>query len=319
MLLTYGLKRQQKIAEWEMRIKMLYKRYPRLEEISRLFSQIALELALLEIGRGKMGMSREELLEAQQSLQFEKKTILKENNLPENIYDVWWDCDKCQDTGFIRLGVKCSCLKKGEISARWQASGLSPQQQSQTFETFSLEWYEERERYQEIFNTCYTFAKNVGEKKPVENLLLHGPVGIGKTHLCSAIANSVLDCGIDVIYLKVGKLLDLIRVYKFNQDAKERVQGNIYLDALFQVRLLIIDDLGTENLTEFAQEQLLTIIDERINYHLPFVISTNLSPNELDSHYELRLIDRLMGSTKVLKFTGDSVRRLLKLGKCPPD
>lgn len=312
--ISRSLKRQRKIEEWEERIEKLHKKYTRLEEISQLFAQIALELGLLELGKkGSLGMSKEELLKAQEALQLEKKNILNEHGLPQNIYDIWWDCELCHDTGFRDIGVKCSCLIKEELASRYQLSGLSPEQQRQTFASFSLEWYKEKERFQDIVRECQRFTEKVRQKKPVENLLLYGPVGTGKTHLCSAIANSILEAGLPVIYLKISKLLDIMREYRLSLDKDEQSNYNQGLQRLYKVGVLIIDDLGTENSTDFVREQLFTLLDERINYHLPWVISTNLNPNEVGSLYEDRLSDRIMGTSRLLKFTGESVRQLRKI------
>ena len=306
-LLTSGLKRQKKIAEWEKRIQLLHQKYPRLEEISRLFAQISLELAFVEMGKGKMGMSREELIQAQEALQEEKKTIIKGNKLPENIYDIWWDCEKCQDTGFVGVGVKCSCRIKEELQKLWQDSGLSPEQEKQTFGSFSLDWYEDKKRARHILESCLAFAERVSNGQDSENLFLYGPIGTGKTHLCSAIANYVIQAGVSVIYLKISQLLDIIRECKFNQENDQNRQHK--LRTLYQAGLLIIDDLGTENSTDFVCEQLFLLLDERINHRLPWVISTNLSPNEIGRLYEDRLSDRIFGMSVVLEFAGESIRR----------
>jgi len=307
------LKRQQRIAEWENRIMLLHKRFPRLEEISRLIARLSLELALVEMGDGKMGLSRQDIMKMQESLVLERKSIITENNLPENVYDIWWECDRCNDTGFLGPGVKCPCRIQAEIKERWQMSGLSPEQERQTFGTFSLEWYQDKERHRKILEKCVEFAEQVCARQPVENLFLYGPVGTGKTHLCSSIANYVLQAGINVIYIKISQLLDLIREYKFSRDWDE--QGQQKLKTLYRVDLLIIDDLGTETSTDFVREQLLLLLDERNNYRLPWVISTNLTPNEIGTMYEDRLSDRMLATSQILKFTGESVRRQKKLLK----
>lgn len=311
-LLSSGVKRQGKIADWEKRIELLHQKYPRLEEIGSLYAQFSLELALLELGQGKVGLSREEIIKAQEALLMEREGIIKQNGLPKNIYEIWWDCDKCRDTGFIRPGVKCSCRKQEEFQTRWNASGLSPEQERQTFKSFSLDWYDDKDRYKENLERCVAFAENISRNKAVENLFLYGSVGTGKTHLCSAIANYVLQAGIGVIYLKTTQLLDLIKLCKFNNDPDGSFSPS-RLKELYQVNLLIIDDLGTEVASDFVREQLLLLLDERINHHLPWVISTNLTPNEIGTMYEDRLSDRILGTSQVLKFEGESVRRLKKL------
>ena len=306
-LSIYGLKRQKKIAEWEARLKLLHEKYPRLQEIDTLFSQFALELALLEMGKGKLGMGREELAKAQEALAWEKKKLLKEYNLPDNIYEIWWDCPACQDTGYIEVGKKCQCLIKEEAGRRWQVSGLSPVQANQTFANFSLEWYEDKEHYKAILEKALNFAEKISCRQQAGNLLLYGAVGTGKSHLCSAIANYALQAGVGVVYMKVGKLLDLLREHKFKLEKNDLYTGQ-GLESLYRVELLILDDLGTENLTDFAREQLLLLLDERLNHNLSWVISTNLSPNDIGAIYEDRISDRIMGTAEALKFTGESIR-----------
>lgn len=312
-LVERNLRRQRKIEEWEHRVALLHDKYPRLGEISQLLARMAREQILVEMGQGKMGMGREELSKAQESLLSEKQGIYQKYNLPSNLEQVWWDCRVCQDTGFSGIGIKCTCLLQEETRKHRINSGLSPEQEGQNFTNFSLDWYVEKERHKNNLDACLEFAKGVSSRQPVENLLICGAVGTGKTHLCSAIANYVLQAGVRIIYLKISHLLDLIRDYKFNLDKSSPKEQNRNLDNLIKVDLLIIDDLGTEGLTDFVKEQLLLLLDERNNYHLPWVISTNLTPNELDEKYELRLVDRIIGTSKILKFTGESIRSRRKL------
>lgn len=300
-----ALKRELKIQEWEQRIQLLYQNYPRLAEIDSLYKQMALEQALIGIGKNKMDMSAEELEQAMISLQEEKKRILDSEGINEKIYDIWWDCSECKDTGYIKPGQKCSCVLKEEEEKRWKMSGLGPEQQQQTFDNFCLEYYAEPQRFATILNSCRSFADDIAKGKKVANLVLTGPVGTGKTHLSSAIANYLLQAGKSVAYLKIGRLLDLLREAKFQANG----DNDDYLQYLSKVELLIIDDLGTEVLTEFAGEQILNVLDERINYQLPWVINTNFSPTELDAHYELRLVDRITGTSKFLVFSGESIRQ----------
>lgn len=307
-LAARGAKRQAKIAEWETRTKLLHEKYPRLGEISRLFARMALEAGLIELGRGKMNLSRQELEKARTALLEERQVLLRAAGLTESIYEVWWDCPKCQDTGFVSPGVKCSCLLIEEMKDNLELSGLSPEQEGQTFRSFSLDWYKDKKQMKNILTECLDFAEKIATRQETGNILLSGPVGTGKTHLCSAIANYCLEAGVKVIYLKVSRLLDMIRESKFNQEASSPEEQKKIMQSLYQAPLLVIDDLGTENLTDFAREQLLLIFDGRINHHLPWVVSTNLDLNALDAHYELRLMDRLVGTSKVLTFTGESIR-----------
>lgn len=300
-----ALKRELKIQEWEQRIQSLYQEYPRLEEIDRLYKQMALEQALIGVSKNKMEMTAEELEQAMNFLQEEKKGILKTEKISDKVFDIWWECAKCKDTGYCSPGQKCVCVLKEEEGKRWKLSGLGPEQKGQTFDNFSLEYHEEPRRISSILESCRSFAEDISCGRRVANLVLTGPVGTGKTHLSSAIANYLLQVGKSVSYLKIGRLLDLLREAKF----QTKGETEDYLQYLSKVELLIIDDLGTEVLTEFAGEQILNVLDERINHQLPWVLNTNFSPTELDAHYELRLVDRITGTSKFLVFSGDSIRQ----------
>lgn len=313
-LQSSGVKRQKKIEEWDNRIRLLHQKYPRLDEISKLYARFSLELAMAELGSGKMGIGKNEIIKAQEALMLERNEIIKKNKLPYNIYDIWWDCELCQDTGFTQPGVKCKCKEREQFLVRFQDSGLSPEQERQTFGSFSLDWYTDKQKHREILGKCLDFAEKVSVGQPAENLFLYGTVGTGKTHLCSAIANYVLKAGKSVVYLKTSQLMDLIRQYKFNNFPDEQSQEQ-KLKLLYQVNLLIIDDLGTENSSDFVKEQLLLLIDDRINQQTPWVISTNLTPNEIGKIYEDRLSDRILGTSQILKFEGESIRRQKKLMK----
>lgn len=307
-----ALKRQKKIAEWEIRVGALYEKYPRLGEIARLLAQMSLETVYLGMGQGKMGMTQEELVKARQALLSEKKVLFKKYNLPKNIDQVWWDCPQCEDRGFLNVGEKCTCLLEEEMRQRWELSGLGPEQKEQTFKNFFLNWYKDKKRYALILQQCVEFAEKICAREKVDNLFLSGSIGTGKTHLCSAIANYVLQAGVNVAYLKIGIMLDLIRESKYNFE-KNAVVFSDRLKSLYRVDLLIIDDLGTEVATDFVREQLFYLFDERINFRLPWIISTNLLPNEIGAIYEDRLSDRILGTSTILKFTGPSIRQQLKV------
>ena len=44
---------------------------------------------------------------------------------------------------------------------------------------------------------------------------------------------------------------------------------------------MIIDDLGMERNSEFAREQVFSVIDSRYRSHLPMIVTTNLTVDEL--------------------------------------
>ena len=79
------------------------------------------------------------------------------------------------------------------------------------------------------------------------------------------------------------------------------------MSLLTECDLLILDDLGSENSTDYTVSILYEIINARQNRNIPMVINTNLDMNEIQTLYQDRLYSRLF-SLRVLLFLGDDNR-----------
>ena len=111
-------------------------------------------------------------------------------------------------------------------------------------------------------------------------LTLSGETGVGKTHLAVAIAATQLEQGKPVIFAFVPELMDYLR-YTFKPGSPVRY------DCLFEevknAPLLILDDLGKEQRSDWAVEKLYQIIVHRHNVRLPTVITSMMNfDDELD-------------------------------------
>jgi len=118
-------------------------------------------------------------------------------------------------------------------------------------------------------------------------LLLMGPYGCGKTHLAAAVANAVVEMGVEVIFLTVPDLLDWLRASFGGGDESFEQR----LNEIRNVRLLVLDDFGTQNATPWAEEKLYQIINHRYIHRLPTVVTTNLLLEEIDGRISSRLQD----------------------------
>lgn len=136
---------------------------------------------------------------------------------------------------------------------------------------------------EDAYEKVYSYAKD-----PEGWILLRGTYGCGKTHLAAAIANQQLEMGQPVIFVNTPDLLDHLR-------AAYSPSANTSYDQRFdQVRnapLLILDDLGTQSNTEWAQEKLYQIFNYRYNARLPTVITTNDDVESLEMRIRARLSD----------------------------
>ncbi len=118
-------------------------------------------------------------------------------------------------------------------------------------------------------------------------LLLAGGYGCGKTHLAAAIANFAVDLGVPTLFITVPDLLDTLR---FAYDDPEATFEQRF-EEIRGAPLLIMDDFGTQNATEWAQEKLFQILNYRYINRLPLVVTTNLMLEEIEARIRSRLED----------------------------
>jgi len=117
-------------------------------------------------------------------------------------------------------------------------------------------------------------------------LVLAGSTGVGKTHLALACAWEWFDDGFTVIFARVDDLLDQLRK-GYQEDTYYR-----RLDELRRCSLLVLDDLGTEDITDWAGEKIDRIVDWRYVNRLPLVVTTNARREDLAPRVASRLGDR---------------------------
>lgn len=258
----------------------------------------------------------DELKKEIDSLKLEKENILSSLNISlKPVYS----CDKCNDTGYVKengITSMCSCFRQELINESYSKSNLY-KLKDECFEKVNLNLFSDqpspakyntdvspRENMKKIIEISRKFIDNF-ESPEQKNLLFTGTPGVGKTFMSSCIANEIINKNYTVLYQTSSLLLNSIFEYKFN---KEENSKELY-NNLFSVNLLIIDDLGTENLTAAKFEELFTILNSRlITPGTKTIISTNLSLEDLSRTYDHRILSRLMGNFIILRFYGDDVR-----------
>jgi DNA replication protein DnaC len=131
------------------------------------------------------------------------------------------------------------------------------------------------------------FARAYAEN-PDGWLVLVGNSGCGKTHLSIAVANERLKYGDDVFFAFVPDLLDHLR-YTFSPDSRVTYDG--LFERVKSVPMLVLDDLGSETSTAWANEKLYQIIVHRHNARLPTIITTRAIPTAVNDPIASRLSD----------------------------
>jgi DNA replication protein DnaC len=139
-------------------------------------------------------------------------------------------------------------------------------------------------------------------------LILWGNVGSGKSFIAGCIANALLDKGVPVIMTNFARLLNKLT----DMYAGDR---NAYIDSFKRYPLMIIDDLGIERNSEFAREQVFSIIDSRYRSQLPMIVTTNLSLKKLKNPEDMaraRIYDRVLERCMPIRVNDQNIRDLNK-------
>lgn len=243
------------------------------------------------------------------------RDLLRTNGYPENYLEPVCQCPLCEDTGYVGTGKKTLCTCAQTLYAQFiERDGTF--EGEQTFETYdemvfpavSLPGTEvtQRQYMSVIRRRCEDYANQLPSPAQ-KTLLLYGGSGLGKTFLLRAIHARARERGVPALCVTANQFLRIARAACFTNrpDALEE------LDALYDVPLLLLDDLGTEPLLETVTvEQLFNLINERQSAHLCTVLSTNLSLTEIKNRYTERISSRLLDkrACQALHFLGEDVR-----------
>jgi len=106
-------------------------------------------------------------------------------------------------------------------------------------------------------------------------MYVYGPPGNGKTHLAAAAANHLLAQGRAVLFVTAPELLAMIR------DGFDSGQAEDLVGLCQRVPWLVVDDLGTERLTDWAAEVLFRIFNARYVARAHTLVASNVRPEDV--------------------------------------
>jgi DNA replication protein DnaC len=212
-------------------------------------------------------------------------------------------CPICKGAGYLRADVPFGHPSFGKpIACECKEAERKAKRRQQLQEMSDLgAFYDKSFRnfnvhvpgIQEAYNCAREFAQD-----PNGWLLLIGPNGCGKTHLAAAIANKSLEDGALVLFATVPDLLDHLRA------AFAPTSNEVY-DQLFsrmrEAEVLVLDDLGAQQSSPWANEKLFQLLNYRYNSRFPTVITANSRGLQgIDERIRSRLTDASLVTTVIM-------------------
>ena len=322
LLSEYEEKRRKANMEVEANISKLYTQFPILENIDDEINKYSINKTK-SILNGK-GDTKNFDIEIE-NLKLKKEKFIKDNKIDVNLFKPNYECKICNDTGYVQdennKTVMCTCLKQKLLNLAYNKSNLSDIK-NENFDNFNINLFSDeanakkykiksspRQNILNIKKECLKFIDNFDNLEE-KNLFFCGNTGLGKTYMSNAIANEILKKGKTVLYQTAPVLLETVIDGKFNRYKNQNVDS--FYKNVLTVDLLIIDDLGTENINSMTVSELFTILNTRLlnlnNKPTKTIISTNLSIEQIFKIYEERIGSRIAGYYNIFQFVGEDLR-----------
>ena len=316
ILAMYDRIRQEEESNFRKRKAHIEKTHPEIISLDQKIGRLCIELSISAM---KSIDNREEYLhnlkEKIMDLRVKKSELLVSNGFNMEYLNLHYRCTKCRDTGFIG-NVKCTCFKQKVVDVYYTGSELKNMLKTHNFDNFKLDYYPSRKselesvsakkNMEKILSISMSFLKNFNTTD--ENLLFYGSSGTGKTFLSHCITKELIDKGSFVVYRTAEELIKALKDIRFNNNSSLE-------DLLINCDLLIIDDLGTEQLSDFNKAEMFNLLNTKLLKQKKMLISTNLSLESLLKTYAERITSRLFGNFTACKFFGDDIRIKENLSK----
>lgn len=319
ILLEYEKIRLKNEKERDNRLKKIYEKFPRLKEIQKEMNKItyryiinnAIENMDIKAQKEKEFLMNEEI----KKLEKEKIEILKNNNIKPEELEIKYNCSNCKDTGFYikdTKSVECYCFKQRQIDEKYKNSNINIIDKK-TLENFSLDYFKEdvnginqKEKVSKLIEYLKEYISNFNNVRLLEKpcIIISGDTGTGKTHLIEAVGNEIIEKNYTVLFENSSIIFSKLVEYRFS-DMKKYNELVSYLN---EVDLLIIDDLGTEFLTEIKLEEMYTLFNSRLYNNKPILFSTNLKAKQIGKKYNDRITSRILSKSRIFGLIGDDIR-----------
>ena len=227
------------------------------------------------------------------------------------------NCKKCNDTGYIIVldengferAKECDCgyLEQLKIERQKKHSNIPDAYKDVRLSThFHDGYYQDQKTISTVIKTVKYWRENFEDmfKDGVGLYIYSNTKGSGKTLLAAGIANDILyEHDIPVRFATATQIIQEI---KSTWDKDNKATESQLISLLCTIKVLVIDDLGTERYVDWIAERMYHIINERYVNKLMTIFTSNYPYDKLI--YDDRIRNRILERSIMVKFPEESIR-----------
>ena len=172
----------------------------------------------------------------------------------------------------------------------------------------------------EVVDAVYEMFEEPSKNDKV-GLVFCGPSGSGKTHTAYAVMHMLGERNPEMIAFMTSYAQAFSALKNEFVSGSYEEMGSVWdklnNDSGMYDGLLLVDDVSSQKLTDFEIDKLMMFLEKRINSYMPFLLTTNVKPEDFKSVFGERLTSRLFGYCNIIEFEERDKRLETSLPETP--
>lgn len=233
--------------------------------------------------------------------------------------------DKRDGARMREVAVRCDCFYETRTARLLKAARIPDRYSGKTLKNFEIDFMGGS------LEQAWFYAEKMVKEYPAERagLLLVGNLGIGKTHLASAVLRElILTRGITGLFCSYAELLTAIRdtyndsggaKYFRDEDGNRWETESQILNHIINVDVLLLDELGKMKASEWVLDKIREIIGGRYDKKRTTLVTTNFpldpkKPTEIPLQEKIGadMVSRLREMCHIVEMEGPDYRHIVK-------